>query len=367
MAVSEVKRLPMFDELRGLAIIGVIAIHTAAHDVGNVAASLDYWLLTLQTMLFRFAVPSFLIVSGFFISCKEQDALQGKLKDIIIRRIQKVAFPYVIWSALYFLIFLLLGVQFSRNPAIIFFEKLLTGSVVLHLYFLTLIIQLYLFSYFGFMENGHATKMTMILAVAAFLVFTIPLYMITIDASELAVMKAGYYFRAFERSFFPRWLLFFMLGRWMGIHWKEVEYFTLKHRRLLSLSVVISFVFCWLDFYILRLYSENMHLLPPDWMISCLLFGSLFTVWFLTLRTRNNLMLGWLGKLGAVSFGVYLLHEPFLSLLMSSNFWLSNIGILPNIFIRQSVAILSGLGVSLIIFAALQRILPTRARRYMLG
>jgi len=34
----------MIDELRGLAIMGVIAIHTAAHDVGNIARSTEYWL-----------------------------------------------------------------------------------------------------------------------------------------------------------------------------------------------------------------------------------------------------------------------------------------------------------------------------------
>lgn len=357
----------MFDELRGLAIIGVIAIHTAAHDVGNIATSANYWLLVTQTMLSRFAVPSFLIISGFFVSYKEQLSLHGKLKDTIIRRIQRVVFPYIIWSSLYFLIFLFIGVRFSRNPVIIFFEQLLTGSVVLHLYFLVLIIQLYILSYFGFMKKGHAGKVIMILAVIAFLAFTIPSYLLTIDATALAGAKAGYYFKAFERSFFPRWLLFFMLGRWMGIHWNIIKSFSLNHRGVLSLSLLMSLLLCCLDFYCLRFWSGNQLLLPPDWMISCFLFGSLFPIWFLTLRIHANLMLEWLGKLGAASFGVYLLHEPFLSLLMSSNFWQLNTGFLSNAFVRQSIAILAGLGIPLVILAILQRSLPTRVRRYVLG
>lgn len=367
IATEAETRLPLFDELRGLAIIGVIAIHAAVHDVGSIGRAADYWFLVFQTMLSRFAVPSFLIISGFFISYKEQVGLRTNIKDNMIRRILRVAKPYIIWSSLYFLLFLLTGVQFSRSPAIIFFEQLLTGSVVLHLYFLVLIIQLYSLSYLGFMKHGRAGKVTLLLAAAAFLAFTIPSYFLTIDTAALAESKACYYFKAFERSLFPRWLLFFMLGRWMGAHWNEISNYSMKHRRLLSFCVVSSFVLCGLDFYCLRLWSGKAQILPPDWMISCLLFGSLFTIWFLTLPVHTNLALNWLAKLGKVSFGVYLLHEPFLSLLMRSNFWHSHTSVLYNAFLRQSASILAGLGASLFILAFLKRSLPKRAKRYILG
>jgi probable poly-beta-1,6-N-acetyl-D-glucosamine export protein len=369
MAMKAESRLPLFDELRGLAIIGVIAIHAAVHDVGGISTPSDYWLLVVQTMLSRFAVPSFLIISGLFVSYKEQASQQVVIKSSMIRRIQRVVFPYIIWSSLYFLFFLLNGVQYSRNPAIIFFEQLLTGSVVLHLYFLVLIIQMYVLSYFGFMKNGRAGKVTMLLVVAAFLAFTIPSYILSIDATVLTGkwVRAGYYFTAFERSLFPRWLLFFMLGRWMGIHWNEVKNFSMRHRRLLSLSVVASLILCGLDFYCLRLWSGNIHLLPPDWMISCFLFGSFFAIWFLTLPVHANLVFEWLGKLGTVSFGVYLLHEPLLSMIMRSTYWHSFAGVLANAFLRQSAAIPVGLGVSIVILVVLQRFLPTRVKRYVFG
>lgn len=365
MGIKAENRLPMFDELRGIAIICVIAIHTAAHDLSFITTSVDYWVLVVQTMLCRFAVPSFLIISGFFVSYKEQTSSSTKVKNNMIRRMRRVALPYVIWSSIYFLFFLVTGVQFSRNPAIIFFEKLATGTVVFHLYFLVLIIQMYVLSCFGFMKNGHTGKAVIVFAVAAFLLFSIPSYVITIRAA-LAGSGGGYYFSAYERSLAPRWLLFFMLGRWMGFYWDEVKKFSSEHRRLLSAGVCSSAVLCGLDFFCLRLFSGKLHLLPPDWMISCLLFGSLFPIWFLTLPMRANLILKWLGKLGKVSFGVYLLHEPFLSLLMVSNFWQSCAGILSNALIRQLVSILVGLVASLLMLAVLQRSLPTRIRRYVL-
>jgi probable poly-beta-1,6-N-acetyl-D-glucosamine export protein len=360
-------RLPLFDELRGLAIIGVIAIHAAVHDVGRIGSSVDYWFLVFQTMLSRFAVPSFLIISGFFVSYKEQVGLQTNIKDNMVRRIIRVVIPYVIWSSLYFLLFLLSGVQFSRTPAIIFLEQLLTGSVALHLFFLILIIQLYALSYFGFMRHGRVGKVTLLLAVVAFLCFTMPSYLLTIDTVAMTESKVWYYFKAFERALFPRWLLFFMLGRWMGVHWNEISNFSIKHRRLLSLGVFSSIGLCGLDFYCLRLWSGKAQVLPPDWMISCLLFGSLFTIWFLTQPRHTNLVLNWLAKLGRVSFGVYLLHEPFLSLLMSSSVWLSYTNVLSSVLLRQAVSILAGLGTSILILALIQSSLPKRARRYMLG
>jgi len=36
----------MFDELRGLSIIGVIAIHAAAHDISRISTLVEYWLLS---------------------------------------------------------------------------------------------------------------------------------------------------------------------------------------------------------------------------------------------------------------------------------------------------------------------------------
>jgi len=317
-------------------------------------------------MLSRFAVPSFLIISGFLVSYKESERRE-KLKNNLIRRMHRIAWPYIIWSSLYFFIPLLMGVQFSRNPAVIFFEKLITGSVVLHLYFLVLILQMYGLSYYGFMKNGHAGKIVFFAAVAAFIAFVIPSYLLAIDATALTETKVGYYFKVFERSFFPRWLLFFMFGRWVGANWSAIKNFSVEKRKLLLLALCLSFVLCWLDFFSLRFWSGNQHLLPPDWMVSCVLFGSFFSIWFLTLRVHPNLMLEGLAKLGGVSFGVYLLHEPFLSLLMASDFWKSYIGVLSSACIRQSVAILAGLSASIFIFSVLQYSLPTRVKRYVLG
>lgn len=367
MPIKDESRIPLFDELRGIAIIGVIAIHSATHDVNSISTSAAYGWLVIQTMLGRFAVPCFLIISGYFVSYKEQIGLQKKLESNLIRRIQRVLPPYILWSSIYFLLLFLMGVQFSRHPALIFLEQLLTGTVALHLFFLVLIMQMYVLSWFGFMKNGCAEKRTVLFAAIAFLAFTLPSYLFINDALSLSGSKASYYFKAYERSLFPRWLLFFMFGRWMGAHWLSVKDLATSHRQLLSFCVFGSLALSMVDFYCLRLWSGNSNLLPPDWMISNVFFGPFVAIWFLTSQARDSFVIRWLGKLGAVSFGVYLLHEPFLSLLMRSHIWQSKAGILSYTLIFQPASILAGLGVSLITIAVLQHVLPERIRRYLLG
>lgn len=366
MTPNPKQRCQIFDELRGLAIIGVIAIHAASHDAEKVVTTAQYWVLVIQTLLGRFAVPSFLIISGFFVSYKERVCGEFSVRNMMIGRIQRVFPPYLIWSGIFFLLMFLGGNGFSRHPVVIFVGRLLTGTNYFHLYFIVLIIQMYLLTYFGFMRNGRASRVTVMMAAAAFLVCTLPSYWITIDGSALDGSAAGYYFRAYERSLFPRWLPFFMLGRWLGARWEEVNGLVAQHRGVVSLLLMSSLVLCLLDFLFLRWLRNGECLLPPDWMVSCALFGSSFTIWFLTIQRRAGAVRGVMARLGLVSFGVYLLHEPALTLLMR---WFAGPqgGGASSLIYRQAVSILAGLVVSLIMVRIIQGVLPEKFKRYVLG
>lgn len=366
MTTRPQERWPAFDELRGLAIIGVIAIHAASHDAEKAATSAQYWALAAQTMLGRFAVPSFLIISGFFVSYKERSGADD-IRNMMVRRLQRVVPPYLIWSSVYFLLFLPGGGHLARPPVVIFLERLITGTNFYHLYFIVLVIQLYLLTSCGFMRNGHAGKATVIAAVAAFLVFTLPSYLLPSDASALGGSTAGYYFRAYERSLFPRWLPFFMLGRWLGARWDKVNDYAGRRRRLMLLVMLGSLALCVLDFLCLRRFSGNERLLPPDWMVSCALFGSSFAIWFLTIQRPAGVVRTALARLGLVSFGVYLLHEPALTLFTRYLTGPPVAGFLDNSFLRQGVSVLAGLTASLVFVGLLHRAFPGKLRRYVLG
>lgn len=366
MTTRPQERWPVFDELRGLAIVGVIAIHAASHDAGKVATTAHYWMLAAQTMLGRFAVPSFLIISGFFVSYYESGG-GDDIRNMMFRRLQRVVPPYLVWSSVYFLMFLPEGVHLARQPGVIFLERLVTGTNYYHLYFIVLVIQMYLLTFCGFMRNGHAGKVTVIAAAAAFLAFTLPSYVLSTDASALGGSPAGYYFRAYERSLFPRWLPFFMLGRWLGAHWDRVNDSAGRHRGLVLLVTLGSLALCVLEFLCLRGFSGNERLLPPDWMVSCALFGSSFAIWFLTIQRPAGPVRTALAGLGLVSFGVYLLHEPALTLLMRFLAGSAVVGFLENPVLRQVVSILTGLAASLVAAGLLRRALPGKLRRYVLG
>lgn len=360
------ERLDRFDELRGLSIIGVVAIHAASHDISAVGGGGgEYWLLSLLTLLGRFAVPSFLILSGFFISYKEKQGGFGDLRRNALKRGFRIIPPYVFWSSVYFLAFVLLGVQYSRPPIQIFLEKLATGTVALHLYFIVLIIQMYFLSYIGFMRNGEISRLGIVLTIGAFLLFAIPSYIIEVDGGELS--KASYYFKSLERSFFPRWLVYFAFGRWVGAHWTVVQEYATRHRRAIKMSLIGSFLLCAAEFLCLRFFSSNALFLPTDWMISCLPFGSLFALWFLTRAPLFGQVSVKLRNLGVASFGVYLLHEPLLTILMQCKYLPIGISAEPFVIIRQPFFIMIGIAVPLLLMAVFHKLLPGKMRRYILG
>ena len=359
------ERISRFDELRGIAIIGVIAAHAAAHDINYASTSWNYWILSISTLLGRFAVPSFLILSGFFISYKEKHDEVFSLQKSVLRRVDRIFPPYLIWSSIYFLIFVLLGSHYSRNPIQIYLEQLITGTVALHLYFVVLILQMYALCYLGFMKNGNLSFTALILVASIFLVFSLPSYWLALH--ENGGSKTTYYFIAYERSLFPRWLPFFIVGRWMGARWERVKNYAENHSSALLMCLIFSFSLCVLEFSVLRNLSPRSDFLAPDWMISFLFFGSLFTIWFLTRNIRENNILHVLRKLGVVSFGVYLIHEPLLTFMMYLKLFHANTMIFPTELLRLPFFILSSLGISLIAISLMQHFFPKRLKRYILG
>jgi surface polysaccharide O-acyltransferase-like enzyme len=93
-------RLQAVDVFRVLAILAVIALHTARHE-GPDAVGTAFDAATFLNQVERFAVPLFFILSGYFWSAKchgRDDYLQCSLA--LARRVLVL---FVVWCAVYFL------------------------------------------------------------------------------------------------------------------------------------------------------------------------------------------------------------------------------------------------------------------------
>ncbi|MBG9979957.1 acyltransferase [Facklamia lactis] len=142
-----VKRFKNFDYFRGLAIIAVILIHITAPITGQTEAGRDLniepsIIAIVLNQLSRFAVPIFLLLSGWGLDMADAYGRSDSYVEFIWSRLRKIWSTYLIWNVVYALInFPLKGEPISFLQ---FLLNILRGSNSYHLYFVPLISILYL-------------------------------------------------------------------------------------------------------------------------------------------------------------------------------------------------------------------------------
>jgi surface polysaccharide O-acyltransferase-like enzyme len=128
-----VYKLPL---IRGICVLGVILIHTTA-DFATMTRFgwLGYTLIFLNSLA-RFAVPLFVVFSGFYLSLNRhnEDAV-----PFYRRTLRFLIIPYVLYSMFYSI----LKIGSGGNPLCIITD-LPFGSASSHLWFMLLILQLYI-------------------------------------------------------------------------------------------------------------------------------------------------------------------------------------------------------------------------------
>lgn len=136
------KRVPAIEYIRGLAMLGVVGIHTGAYSLTN--PDVNIHLFALLEIFTRFSVPIFFFVSAFGLFCQYKAEAPLDYRNYFRRRYRTVVIPYVIWSLLYMLHQTLLsGDKLFWKPPYIF-EYFFFGLASYQLYFLVILIWFYL-------------------------------------------------------------------------------------------------------------------------------------------------------------------------------------------------------------------------------
>ncbi|MCP2013648.1 peptidoglycan/LPS O-acetylase OafA/YrhL [Deinococcus sp. HSC-46F16] len=138
-------RLTAVDTFRGLTIMEVVAHHTSGMALRHAeAGSLAHELLLILNRTLHFAVPAFVFLSAVVLTrslLKKFD-----LRRYFTRRVTRGAWPYVLWSALYAVWYV---VTTQRPPETLTDPEqwafwLLYGKASFHLYFLLVALEVYL-------------------------------------------------------------------------------------------------------------------------------------------------------------------------------------------------------------------------------
>ena len=237
------KRNLVFDNLRGICMLGVIAIHVGSMAVSDAVAS--PFLVLITNILSRYSVPAFFFISGYglFYSKPLEKTLQ--YGSFVKKRMKSIGRPYLLASLFYLCYYALLNRDASvLDPSNILFS-LFFGTAQYHIYFLVILIWFYLLfplwrALMGGMEKIGLKLALPLLFVAQVLLFEgnfrFWVYPEWIASSPALLNLCNY-----RLNYFPFFYLFiFMLGGVIARHYDKFQQLITQRKALLTVFFAAS-------------------------------------------------------------------------------------------------------------------------------
>ena len=312
------KRLREFDFIRAFAALSVVAIHVTA---GYLAVN-DTAYAWNQAM--RFAVPLFIILSGFLLYHADRGRPPLSYKAFLQKRLQKVLWPYLFWTVLY-----VLYSERSRwgewlngdilQPFMLGIKHLIKGTGYVHLYFVLIVLQLYvLYPLLKRWLERHAAS----LLLASLLLTGFAQTMIYLHQLQVLVLPSLWIPYV---SLFPIWLFYFVFGMAAALYRPGWEKKLQDRIFALALAWLVSFALLLVDSRYTQTYASS---IKPSVMLFS--FCSYFFFYMIALRVKGTrLIIGrWMDWLSTHSFMIFLLHPLMLGLLTryAAKLWTGTIG-----------------------------------------
>jgi surface polysaccharide O-acyltransferase-like enzyme len=135
------QRNTIFDNMRGICMLGVIAIHVG--DLVMESGTPWNWIYLLCEVLSRYSVPTFFFISGYGLFYSHPLEKPLDYGHFLVRRLKSIGIPYVLTSLFYLLISsLTAGDPGILRPKHILFT-LIFGLGYYHIYFLVILMWFY--------------------------------------------------------------------------------------------------------------------------------------------------------------------------------------------------------------------------------
>ena len=195
--------------LRGIAICCVILIHfLSSYKKSPYVTGAEYQTIAVTLdQLSRVAVPLFVALSGYALMLKYRSS-ELKWDEFLKKRVFKLLPLYILWSYIFWFVFLFLPLWRPTSEMKPFFGQLLYGNADYHLYFVPMIFQLYLL--FPFLLK-LAKKNAWVLLIASG-IFQVAYYLMV--SVEVTNRPGTTFFQSDQKQYvwFFTWIFYFILG-----------------------------------------------------------------------------------------------------------------------------------------------------------
>nr|WP_238333169.1 acyltransferase [Brevibacillus laterosporus] len=328
-------RLREYDFIRVLCVLGVIAIHVTSHFVTRT----DFAFIWNQSS--RFAVPMFMLLSGFFLFYQDHQ-LQLHQRPSMKRRIKKLIIPYILWTIIY-AFYTQSGLLQNENYLMwtdYLFKTLWQGKGYVHLYFMLIVFQFYLL--YPWLRSWYYRSPISILLVS---------FILTVGIQSLVYLSqhamVGFILPRLWWSYsipLPIWIFFFIAGMFLAQsrerweNWLKGKTFWLLLAWILTLGLVV------IDTMWSRTYTLS---IKPSIILYCFIcFFLFYNLGRLFYQKTNPLqpVFNWISQ---QSFLIFLLHPLLLSYLSSlavanklEFLWKGNLGIVNQYLITVLITLL---------------------------
>ena len=353
--------------LNGLAVLGVAFHHASGYgframffwtdrylpvEVPNYdqAGSFFFYVIVLMQQIDAFTLPAFLFVSGFFIAFATGGG-QSPLKwEAVTARVKNLLVPFIIWTILFFLILV------RRLPANL-------DEMLDRYYYVILLMQFYLLS--PFIVPLAKSRWKLLIGIVGVI------EVVRYGVRYLDVLGADIPGLNLMITMTPKWLIptlffWFTFGVIAGCHRQPLAQWLGRMKWWLLATMIGLVGLMMLEYVVITLLTAQPWLGPYFGGMSRVVYPLIFILSFLafdklTLPFSKNL-----SQLGTKSLGIYLAHGPVMyvaAVVMYRQLpW-----VLEHQILYQGVLIVVGLGIPLVLMAAISNSRARGAYRYIFG
>ncbi|MGG3283207.1 acyltransferase [Paenibacillus solani] len=315
------ERLPELQLIRAFAIIGVLSVHSTSYAVSAMTDSKYFFIYNFMNIFMKYGTPTFIFLSSFVLFYNYYDRPMTKklIGGFYKKRLLYIIIPYTLFSVFYFTLLHFLYYQGRPFGDTVesFVQKLLTGKAYTHLYFVFISIQFYVL---------FPLVLWLFKKVPRLVQWAIPIGLVI---QWTFILMNKYYWQVPNKgSWAFSYIAYFMLGAFIGIYYPKLKAWLVISRANARSYRIVAWLMLWNAwgtagfihvsmYYNSRLYGTvyNSTLYELMWNAHTYL-GTLVLLQFAILFYRAGVH-SWtsaLERLGAVSFGIYLIHPFFLLL-----------------------------------------------------